>query len=143
MLMTQRHDAIAVVDLGFGDSGKGTITDYLTRAHQAHTVIRFNGGAQAAHNVITPDGRHHTFAQFGSGTFSAGVRTYLSRFVVIEPYAMVNEEAHLRQRGVTDAFDRLLVDRDALVISPFQSAANRLRELARGADRHGSCGVYG
>ncbi len=130
-----------VVDLGFGDAGKGTLVDFLTRRQQAQTVIRFNGGAQAAHNVVTPDGRHHTFAQFGSGTFVPGVQTYLSRFMLVEPYALFNEEDHLRDLGVLDALARTALDRRALIITPFQQAANRLREQARGDNRHGSCGV--
>jgi adenylosuccinate synthase len=69
--------AIIVTDLGFGDAGKGSLVDFLTRSYQAHTTIRFNGGAQAAHNVVTPNGQQHTFAQFGSGMFVPGVRTYL------------------------------------------------------------------
>jgi len=132
---------VVVADLGYGDAGKGSVVDFLTRDLQAHTVIRYNGGPQAAHNVVTPDGRHHTFAQFGSGTFVPGVRTYLSRFMLVEPYALFNEEAHLYRLGVTDAFARTLLDRDALVITPYQQAANRLRERARGANRHGSCGL--
>ena len=68
-----------IVDLGFGDSGKGTIVDYLARSALNPLVIRFNGGAQAAHNVVAPDGRHHTFAQFGSGMLVPGASTYLSR----------------------------------------------------------------
>lgn len=137
---THQH-AVIVADLGYGDAGKGSIVDFLTRDLNAHTVIRYNGGPQAAHNVVTPDGRHHTFAQFGSGTFVPGVRTYLSRHMLVEPYALFNEEAHLRRLGMTDAFARLLLDREALVITPYQQAANRLRERARGANRHGSCGM--
>jgi adenylosuccinate synthase len=133
--------AFIVVDLGFGDAGKGSLVDYLVRRHHAHTVIRFNGGAQAAHNVVTPDGIHHTFAQFGSGTFVPGVRTHLSRFMLVDPVALLQEERHLRTLGITDAFDRLSIDRNALVVTPFQRAANRLREIARGNDRHGSCGM--
>ena len=135
------RQAIVAVDLGFGDAGKGSIVDFLARRTAAHTVIRFNGGAQAAHNVITPDGRHHTFSQFGSATFLPGVRTYLSRYMLVEPYALFNEEEHLHTLGVTDALARLSIDRYALVITPFHRAANRLKELARGQDRHGSCGI--
>jgi adenylosuccinate synthase len=133
--------AILIADLGFGDAGKGSLVDYYVRRHQAHTVIRFNGGAQAAHNVVTPDGRHHTFSQFGSGTFVHGVRTHLSRFMLVDPVALVAEERHLRQACVTDAFERLTIDPEAPVVTPFQRAVNRLRELARGAGRHGSCGM--
>ena len=134
-------EAILVVDLGFGDAGKGSLVDYYVRRHRAHTVVRFNGGAQAAHNVVTPDGRHHTFSQFGSGTFVPGVRTHLSRFMLVDPVALLLEERHLRSVGVSDAFERLSVSRDALVVTPFQRAANRLREMSRGRDRHGSCGM--
>ena len=80
-------NAIILFDLTFGDAGKGSLVDYLARRHNAHTVIRFNGGAQAAHNVILPDGRHHTFSQFSSATFIKGVRTHLSRFMLFDPQA--------------------------------------------------------
>ena len=104
-------------------------------------MVRFNGGAQAAHNVVTDDGRHHTFAQFGSGSFTPGVRTHLSRFMLVDPLALAAEAAHLAAVGVGDALDRLTVDRDALFTTPYHRAANRARELARGRDRHGSCGM--
>jgi len=133
--------AILIADLGYGDAGKGSIVDALARATHAHTVIRYNGGAQAAHNVITPDGRQHTFSQFGSATFVPGVRTHLSRYMILHPLAMLAEERHLRGLGVEDAFERTSIEREALVISPFQQAANRLKEIARGDARHGSCGL--
>ena len=136
---------VIVVDLGYGDSGKGAVVDWLCSAHGAaapvHAVVRFNGGAQAAHNVVTADGRHHTFAQFGSGSFTPGVRTHLSRFVLVDPLALAAEAAHLAAVGVPDALDRLTVDRDALLVTPYHRAANRARELARGRERHGSCGM--
>ncbi len=133
--------AYIVIDLGFGDAGKGLLTDFLVRHSGAGLVVRYNGGAQAGHNVVTPDGRHHTFAQFGSGTFLPGVRTYLSRHVVIHPAALLAEGDLLQSKGIPDAYSRLRLSDRALVITPFHQAANRIRELARGADRHGSCGV--
>lgn len=133
--------AILVVDLAYGDCGKGTVVDYLARACGAHTVVRFNGGPQAGHNVVTPDGRHHTFSQFGSGSFVPGVRTLLSRFMLVEPYAMLNEAEHLAQLGVRDALGRLLIDARCPVITPCHQAANRVRELARGDAAHGTCGM--
>src|SRR6266511_4167773 len=132
---------VIVVDLGYGDAGKGTVVDWLCATRAVHTVVRFNGGAQAGHNVVRPDGRQHTFAQFGSGTFHAGVRTHLSRHVVVDPLALVVEADHLAAVGVPDALARLTVDRDALLATPYHRAANRARETARGVDRHGSCGL--
>ncbi|MCU0684397.1 MAG: adenylosuccinate synthetase [Polyangiaceae bacterium] len=136
-----RARAALVVDLGFGDAGKGLVTDALVRELGAHTVVRFNGGAQAGHNVVSPDGRHHTFSQLGAGSFVPGVRTYLSRHTVVHPTALLIEAAHLARQGVDDALARLSMSGEALLITPFHQAANRLRELARGAGRHGSCGV--
>jgi adenylosuccinate synthase len=91
--------------------------------------------------VVTTDGRQHTFAQFGSGTFTPGVRTHLSRFVLVDPLALAAEAGHLASIGVRDALDRLTVDRDALLTTPYHQAANRARERARGENRHGSCGM--
>lgn len=133
--------AFIIVDLGFGDAGKGLLTDYLVRRENADLVVRFNGGAQAGHNVVTADGRHHTFSQFGSGTFVPGVRTHLGRDVVIHPTALAVEAQALAKAGETRALERLSVDPECRVTTPFQQAHNRLLELARGAHRHGSCGV--
>ena len=139
--MTRTVPHTIVVDLGFGDAGKGGVVDHLCRTTGARTVVRFNGGAQAAHNVVAPDGRHHTFAQFGSGTLVPGVRTHLSRFMLVDPLALATEAAHLRGLGVADPFAGLTVDRRAPLTTPYHAAANRLRETARGAARHGSCGM--
>ncbi|MDP9864616.1 MULTISPECIES: adenylosuccinate synthetase [Streptosporangium] len=131
---------VIVVDLGYGDAGKGTVVDWLCAQGPVQAVVRFNGGGQAGHNVVLPDGRHHTFAQFGSGTLR-GVPTHLSRFMVVDPLALASEAAHLAGLGVPDPFGLLTVDRDALLATPYHVAAGRARELARGADRHGSCGM--
>lgn len=132
--------AFITVGLGFGDEGKGSIVDYLVRRHDAGMVVRFNGGAQAAHHVVSPDGREHVFAQFGAGTLSPGVRTHLGAHVVVNPLNLLREEKVLRGIGVTDALDRLTIDRQALIVTPFQISVNRAREEARGWRRHGSCG---
>ena len=110
--------AYIVVDLGFGDSGKGLLTDYLVRHFEANVVVRYNGGAQAAHNVVTPDGRHHTFSQFGSGTFNSQVKTYLARHVVIHPTALLIEGDILEQKGVLNPFSRLRISDRALSYTP-------------------------
>ena len=133
--------ATIIVDLGFGDSGKGLLTDFLVRTSGADLIVRYNGGAQAAHNVVTPDGRHHTFSQFGAGMFNPHVRTFLSRHVVVHPTALLVEGDILETKGVQSPFSRLRVSDQALVITPFHQAANRIRESVRGASRHGSCGV--
>jgi adenylosuccinate synthase len=129
------NDHVAVVDLGYGDAGKGTVVDALCASAPVRAVLRFNGGGQAAHNVVLPSGRHHTFAQFGSGTLR-GVPTHLTRFMVVDPLALALEAAALG-----NPFHLLTVDEQALLATPWHRAANQRREVARGASRHGSCGM--
>ncbi|MEU3628625.1 adenylosuccinate synthetase [Amycolatopsis coloradensis] len=129
---------VVVVGLGFGDEGKGAVVDALCADRPTTAVVRFNGGAQAAHNVVA-NGRHHTFSQFGAGTF-ADVPTHLSRFVLVEPFALAAEARHLQTAGVRNPLSLLSVDGRALLTTPFHIHANRAREVARDAKRHGSCG---
>lgn len=129
--MARHH---VVFGLGFGDEGKGTIVDYLAIRERPQFVVRFNGGSQAAHNVVLLDGTHHTFAQYGSGAF-AGARTFLSRFMIVNPITMLREREELaRKGGETGAF----VDARALVTTPYHVGLNQLREAIL---RHGSCGM--
>src|SRR5207237_4907073 len=76
--------AEVVTGLTFGDEGKGSITDFLVRERGASTVVRYNGGPQAGHNVVTDDGRWHCFAQIGAGSFTSGVRTVLGPAMLVE-----------------------------------------------------------
>jgi len=134
-------NAYIVLDLGFGDSGKGLLTDFLVRHTGATIVVRYNGGAQAGHNVVTAEGVHHTFAQFGAGSFVPGVRTFHSRHVVVHPTALLVEARALCERGVPDVLGRIRISERARIITPFHQAGGRIRELARGGSRHGTCGV--
>jgi adenylosuccinate synthase len=131
--------AIITVGLGFGDEGKGATVDLLCRQFNADLVIRYSGGSQAGHNVQLPDGRRHTFSQFGAGTL-AGARTYLGGAMIINPTALVREADHLRELDIARPFEMLTVHPGCLVSTYLHQAINQLRELARGEHRHGSCG---
>lgn len=128
-----------IIDLGFGDAGKGSIVDFLARTYTSNLVVRWNGGAQAAHNVVTED-YHHTFRQFGSGTFSRA-QTLYSRHALFDPIALLEEARTLEQKGVTGVTDLFVVEEDCVITTIFQQAMNRVRELVRGEGRHGSCGL--
>lgn len=130
-----------VAGLAYGDEGKGSVVDYLVRKEKSCAVVRYNGGAQAGHRVVLADGREHIFAQFGSGTLVPGVRTHLSRFMIIEPIGMMREFEHLKELGFSDVFQRLTIEGDAPITTPFHIAAGRLQELHRGKTRYGSCGL--
>lgn len=103
---------LMVCGLAWGDECKGSIVDFLTRRHRARLIVRHNGGAQCGHNVVTDDGRHHTFAQFGAGTL-AGAETFLSRYMLVNPIFMLAEATHLAEIGVSDPLSLMRVDKRA------------------------------
>jgi adenylosuccinate synthase len=129
-----------IAGLAYGDEGKGTMVDFLCRVHDVKLVVRYNGGPQAGHNVVLPDGRHHSFSQFGAGTFIPDVLTHLSKYMIVEPFAMMNEREALEKVGVSNSLERVSVDPECVVITPWHWMLNRIREIARGSARHGSCG---
>lgn len=129
--------ARAVIGASFGDEGKGLIVDYLCATQGADAVIRFNGGAQAGHTVVTPDGRRHVFQHVGAGAYR-GVPTYLSQFFVVNPILLRGELAALARLGV-DA--TIYAHPECLVTTFADMLINQTLERRRGADRHGSCGV--
>lgn len=129
--------AYFVVGLGYGDEGKGSVVDFLTEKFNADMIVRFNGGSQAAHHVVN-DERTHCFSQFGSGTFIPGTKTYLSPFMYVNPISLMVEEESLKQKGILNAYQRLFVDEDCVVITPFQKNVGRMRELSL---RNSSCGM--
>lgn len=130
--------ARAVIGANFGDEGKGLVTDYLCAKEGAGMVVRFNGGAQAGHTVVTPDGHRHVFHHFGSGTF-AGVPTYLSEFFICNPIAFFRELDELVRLPVK--IPQVFAHPKCLVTTFADMVINQRLEDSRGDKRHGSCGL--
>lgn len=129
--------ARVVIGANFGDEGKGLVTDYLCATQGAGMVVRFNGGAQAGHTVVTPDGKRHVFSHFGSGTL-AGVPTFLSQFFICNPIMFFPELETLINMGVAP---EIYAHPSALVTTFADMWINQRKEEARGDKRHGSVGV--
>lgn len=129
--------ATVAFGLLFGDEGKGTVVEYLSSLEEDPQVVRYNGGHQAGHNIVRPDGTWHCFAQFGSGSFE-GCSTHLSRFMHIEPDALIAESDVLYDKGV-EALRRLTIDPDVTIVTPAHKMVNQMREVANG-HAHSTCG---
>jgi adenylosuccinate synthase len=131
------RNAAVVIGANFGDEGKGLAVDALVARNRNAAVIRFNGGAQAGHTVLTTDGRRHVFSHFGAGSF-LGADTFLSRFFVVQPSIFAREAIELAEIGLKPA---VYIDPDAQVTTPFDVFINQGVEETRGNARHGSVGV--
>jgi adenylosuccinate synthase len=102
--------------------------------------VRYSGGPQCGHRVVTPSGVEHVFSQFGAGMLVDVVETFLAQPVLVNPLNLLLENRGLKELGIDDGLDRLTIDPFATIITPFHVAANRVKELSRGLNRHGSCG---
>jgi adenylosuccinate synthase len=127
--------ALAIIGAAYGDEGKGLAVDHAATADSL--VVRFNGGAQAGHTVVTPDGRRHVFSHFGSGSFR-GAATYLSRFFVSNPILFRPEYVDLAEMR---AAPTVYAHPDSFLSTPFDMMFNEMQERRRGPQRHGSVGV--
>lgn len=131
---------VVVVGLGYGDEGKGAAVDHLAATTgDTVAVVRFSGGAQAAHNV-RHGARHHTFHQFGSASL-LDVRTILRAPALVDPLLLAIEADDLARIGVRDPLGLIRADARCLVTTPIHAAMNRAREILRGDRRHGSTGL--
>lgn len=129
---------IAVIGAGYGDEGKGLATDFFASRNRCGTtwVVRGNGGAQAGHTVVTPDGQRHVFGHFGAGSFLHGVNTYLAENFLVNPLVLDQE---VKKFPGTKPY--IVCHRNAKVTTIFDMAINSILEISRGNRAHGSCGM--
>lgn len=129
--------ARAVIGANFGDEGKGLVTDFLCATQGAGMVVRYNGGSQSGHTVVTPDGRRHVFHHFGAGTF-CDVPTFLSQFFICNPLAWayeIDDILEMKRNPILYAHPNCLITTFADMM------INQQIEQWRGNKRHGSVGV--
>lgn len=140
--MSKKKIIKVVIGANFGDEGKGLMTDYfchdLVKKGKSVLNIRHNGGANAAHNVVTPDGKHHTFSHFGAGSFNEGVTTYLAEDFILNPILFCRELEELEKLGVRP---KVYIHPWCRITTPYDMILNQMIEKRRGENRHGSCGV--
>lgn len=108
------NNTVVVIDVAFGDAGKGRIVDYLSKT--AEVVVRFAGGPNAGHTLqinndktilrLIPSGilHPHTLCVMGHG-------------MVIDPIVFYNEIVALEEKSIS-LDERLLLSNHAHVILP-------------------------
>lgn len=132
---------VGVIGTNFGDEGKGLMTDYFVHhflnAGKSCVVIKHNGGSQAGHTVVTPDGTRHVFGHFGSGTLQ-GVPTYFDRDFIVNPMTFVKEYKKLQKLGHPPV---CFVHPECRIQLPVDILINQVAEAFRGENKHGSCGM--
>lgn len=126
-------NAQIVVDLTFGDGGKGITVANLCNNGKKNLVIRFSGGPNAGHAVIH-NGIKHTFSSFGSGTLQ-GQDSYFSEHTSMYLPNLCREYEELMSKGVVPV---LYLNPLVTVITPRDVAYHRLMESI---NKHSSTGI--
>ncbi len=128
--------AIVLVGAQWGDEGKGKVTDLL--AGRVGYVVRYSGGNNAGHTVITPDGQKYALHLMPSGALSPNTVIVIGNGVVVDPKVLLDEIDGLAERGVD--VSRLLISGDAHLIMPHHRALDRVVERYLGSARIGTTG---
>src|SRR5439155_18573613 len=101
--------AIVLIGAQWGDEGKGKVTDLL--GGRVSYVVRYQGGNNAGHTVVTPDGSKYALHLMPSGVLTPGCTPVIGNGVMVDPSVLLSEIGGLTQRGVS--CERLLISADA------------------------------
>ncbi len=128
--------ATVVIGGQWGDEGKAKVIDYIMPKHDV--VIRYQGGANAGHTVVTEEGRF-AFHQIPSGLLYPHVTAILGNGMVVDPFAFLKELEKLVSRGI-DAEGRIFISSAAQVVMPYHTVLDNLYEADRKGNSIGSTG---
>ncbi len=131
--MTQ---TIAVIGGQWGDEGKGKIVDCLSSSVDA--VVRFQGGHNAGHTLITDDSKL-VLHLVPAGILHHSVTAFIGNGVVLSPDALHKELEELTSR-VEDINERVRISEDCTLLIPSHAALDRAREAAKGKQAIGTTG---
>jgi len=110
----------AVIGLGFGDEGKGLVTNYLCLQNPNSLNVRYSGGQQAGHTVVKDDIRH-VFSTFGSGSLNS-IPTHLYKTCTFDPEGALAELKILNAKGCNPV---LSIDPDCPITTPYEKLHGR------------------
>ncbi len=127
--------ATVIVGLQWGDEGKGKTTDFL--AEQVAMVVRYQGGDNAGHTVVSGD-EILKLRLTPSGVLYPHITSVIGNGVVVNPETLINEFDMLSARGID--VSRVRVSRSAHVIMPYHVALDRANEGRLAGARVGTTG---
>jgi adenylosuccinate synthase len=128
--------AIVLVGAQWGDEGKGKATDLL--GERVQWVVRYQGGNNAGHTVVLPDGQDFALHLIPSGILTPGVTNVIGNGVVVDPGVLLEEMEGLESRGIDT--DRLLISANAHLIMPYHVAIDKVTERYLGKAKIGTTG---
>ena len=87
-----------VVDLQYGDCGKGKVTHHLAKTRNYTHVLRYNGGCNAGHTIYH-EGKKFVTHHIPSGVFF-GIKSIIGSGCVVNPTQFFKEIEELEAGGI-------------------------------------------
>ncbi|WP_026917531.1 adenylosuccinate synthase [Gordonia shandongensis] len=128
--------AIVLIGAQWGDEGKGKATDLL--GGQLQWVVRYQGGNNAGHTVVLPNGEQFALHLIPSGILTPGVNNVIANGVVVDPSVLLDELKGLEERGVDTS--SLMLSADAHLLMPYHVAIDKVTERFLGNSKIGTTG---
>jgi adenylosuccinate synthase len=122
-----RTACVVVVGAQWGDEGKGKLVDVL--AERADFVVRYQGGANAGHTVVTGQ-TQFILQQIPSGILHPRVICIVGNGVVLDPDQLFTELDQLAAKGI-DPSNRLFVSDRAHLVLPYHKQLDRASERSQ------------
>ena len=115
----------------WGDEGKGKVIDVLTG--QADVIVRYQGGSNAGHTVIT-EGKKYVLHLIPSGILHEGKQCVIGNGVVMDPFDLITEIAMLQGYGISTC-GRLFISERAHMVMKWHRALDKADEARRSSDK--------
>ena len=87
-----------VVDLQYGDSGKGKVAHFLARSKKYTYILRYNGGSNAGHTIYHKGRKICNTSNSSWSVF--GIKSIIGFGCVVDVLALKKEIAMLEDGGV-------------------------------------------
>ena len=116
---------LVVIGAQWGDEGKGKIVDFL--ADEAELIVRFSGGANAGHTIVTEDTTYKLHL-IPSGIVYPKKKVILGAGMVIDPEALFAELATLTDQGIDWKGRVFISDRAHLVLPNYKEEDKKLEK---------------
>ncbi|MGB3695944.1 MAG: adenylosuccinate synthase [Gordonia sp. (in: high G+C Gram-positive bacteria)] len=128
--------AIVLIGAQWGDEGKGKATDLL--GGKLQWVVRYQGGNNAGHTVVLPNGEKFALHLIPSGILTPGVNNVIANGVVVDPSVLLTELKGLEDRDVDTS--ALMLSADAHLLMPYHVAIDKVTERFLGNSKIGTTG---
>ena len=127
----------AVTGINWGDEGKGRVIDLL--AEKADVVVRYQGGNNAGHTVVTDQGKF-ILNLLPSGILHKNVVCVLGDGMVVDLEHLAGEITQIREKGISVGPENLKLSTRATISMPWHRIQDILEEdrLAKSGSAFGS-----